>query len=239
MKAPRWRSLLSYLVEIPLEQRSSIHNPELSVSISRGEYQLYTENAVYSYGERYSNFRRAFEAVQLDDPPNKEVLILGLGLGSIPWMLERNFGKRYHFTAVEIDEEVISLAGKYILSRLHSPMQVICADALVYVELCDQQFDLICMDIFLDDVVPPDFESPEFLQNLAGLLKPSGLLLFNRLAATRGDRSSSVRYFRKVFSAVFPNAAFLSTRDNLVMISDRSLAIKGSAFSMEGELFPD
>ncbi len=237
MKPPRWRTLLSYLFDIHLESRSSAFNPDLNVVLSRGQYQLYTANAVYSFGERYDNFRFAFEAIDLDRHPFKDVLLLGLGLGSIPWMLERRFARAYHYTAVEIDEEVIRLAGKYALDQLHSPMEVICADALAYVELCRQRFDLICMDIFEDDTIPDAFESAEFLEKLKGLLRPRGLLLYNRLASNPGDRSSSGRFFRQVFKPVFPTSVYLSTYHNMVLFSDRAFAREGSQFSLAGEVF--
>ena len=221
MKPSRWRRLLSYLTEIPLEHRSSEHNAELTVALSRGRYQLYTENAVYSYADLYDNFRQAFRRIDLDHPPIERVLLLGLGLGSIPWMLERTFGRRYRYTAVEIDEEVIYLAGKYCLGELRSPMEVICADARQYVAVCAQRFDLICMDIFEDDTVPEAFEEAGFLRALQGLLTPGGRLLYNRLASRPGDRSSSLRFFRQVFLPVFPDAAKLEMKDNLVLLHDR------------------
>ena len=237
MNPPRWRVLLSYLFDMPVEMGGSPHNPELNVVLSRGQYQLYTANAVYSFGDRYDNFRLAFRLLDLERHAFREVLLLGLGLGSIPWMLERTFARDCRFTAVEIDEEVIRLAGKYALGQLRSPMQIVCADARIFVDLCDDRFDLICMDVFLDDAIPAGFESAGFLEKLRLLLRPSGLLLYNRLASGAGDRSSSQRFFRNVFREVFPDSVYLSTRDNMVLISDRAFVRPGSQFSLAGEVF--
>ena len=81
--------------------------------------------------------------MNLDKYPIQNVLVLGLGLGSIPLMLEKNFGKKYNYTAVEIDESVIYLASKYALPKLESNIQIICADAFAYVRQTEQKLSLI------------------------------------------------------------------------------------------------
>ena len=217
---------MSYLFELPVEHLGSENNPHLYVSLKRGRYQLCTAGAVYSFGDLYTNFLRAFEAVDLEALPGDEVLVLGLGLGSIPLMLEQNFGKAFHFTAVEIDETVIELAGRYALDELKSGMELVGADAYAYVLQCERRFDLICMDVFLDDLVPPEFEDPLFLSALRRLLRPGGLLLYNRLAATPGDQRRSRRFFEEDFLKVFPQGYLLDVKGNYMLFSDRALLRK-------------
>jgi SAM-dependent methyltransferase len=219
MQIPQWKKWLSYLIEMHIESAPSPTNPHLYVSLKRGRYQLSTARAIYSYGDLYDNFNKTFQAIRLDKWPVENVLLLGLGLGSIPFMLERNFHKNYQYTAVEIDEAVAYLAHKYVLSGLQSPIETVCANALDYVDQCRETFDLIAMDIFLEDHIPDEFETEDFLRQLAGLLSPNGILLYNRLSRTKEDLDRTRVFYRDVFSVVFPNAAYVDAGGNWVLIN--------------------
>ena len=218
---PRWKILLSYLFEIHVESASSDFNPHLYVSLKRGRFQLSSAHAVYSFGDLYTNFARTFKQWNWESYPIDEVLVLGLGLGSIPVILEQSHGQDCQFTAVEIDEEVVDLAYRYVLEDLKSPIQMIVTDAAIAVQqLPDEAYDLICVDIFDDDKVPPVFEEADFLENSKCLLRPGGVLLFNRLAATPEDRKLSQAFFDHVFKSVFPNAYCLDLGGNFMLVSD-------------------
>jgi spermidine synthase len=220
MRPPKWKQWLSHLIELHIESASSDHNPHLYVSLNKGRYQLCTANAIYSFEDRYSNYRKAFTRVDLDRLPGKEVLILGFGLGSIPIMLEKIFDRDLHYTAVEIDEAVIDLASKYALPEIDSSVELICTDALIYVAQQPARFDMICVDIFLDDVVPDVFEQEAFLLGLKNMLNPDGLLLYNRLAATEEDKSKSEEFYVQNFLPVFPLGAYIDVGGNYMLLND-------------------
>ena len=210
MKQSLWKRFLSHLWEIEVENCSSSHNPELSVSLLRGRYQLCTSNAVYSHADLYKNFFQTFQRLDLNAlEKGSRVLLLGMGLGSIPYMLEHNFKRSFHYTAVEIDEAVLYLVSKYVLPDLRSPVELICADAEAFVDVCRQSFDLICMDIFQDAAVPEVFEKTAFLERLKELLRPEGLLLYNRMSSTEEELRVTRRFYEDVFCKVFPEAVRL------------------------------
>lgn len=219
MNEPLWKRLLSYLFEFHVESASSDHNPHLYVSLKQGRYQLSTANAVYSYSDLYTNFTRSFQRLDLEKLAAKEVLLLGIGLGSIPYMLERNFKQNYNYTSVEIDESVVYLANKYVLNDLNSPQEIFCTDAYLYVLQSSKTYDIICMDIFLDDTVPGQFEQEGFLKKLSSLLNPNGLLLYNRLAVTKKDLDKTKLFFEKKFSVVFPSATYLDVGGNWMLLN--------------------
>lgn len=219
MRAKKWQRWLSYLWEIPIERVSSPYNELLSVYLKNGRYQLCTANAIYSYDDLYDNFTSAFHRLQLERQNIEEVLLLGLGLGSIPYTLEKIFHQFYHYTAVEIDEAIIDLAHRYTLRYLDSGIDIIAADAVVYVAQTGQTFDLICMDIFQDDEVPEDFEQLTFLRQLKDLLSPGGWLLYNRLSLTQEDRQNTRLFFEDTFRAVFPEATYLDVKTNWILLN--------------------
>jgi SAM-dependent methyltransferase len=222
-KMPRWKIWLSYLLELHVESADSDYNPYLYVSLRRGRYQLSTANAVYSYGDLYTNFARTFARWNWEQYPVDEVLILGLGLGSIPVILEQTHGQSCHITAVEIDEVVLELAQHYVLDGLNNPQQMIVADAAIAVQqLPDESYDLLCVDIFDDDVVPETFETTTFLEDAKALLRPGGVLLFNRLAASPKDEQLSKEFFETTFLKVFPEGYCLDVGGNYMLVSNKA-----------------
>lgn len=218
MEIPKWKKWLSYLMEIHLESSSSEHNEELHVSLSKGRLQLSTANAIYSYADKYENFYKTFEQIKLHDK-TKDALILGFGLGSIPFMLENKFAKNYNYTGVELDSEVVYLASKYVLSSLQSDVVIIETDAINYMHQCTQNYDLICIDIFVDDQIPKAFLTHDFLQLISHSLSENGTVIFNHLADRPSYEKKAKNYFNEVFVQVFPKGQYLQVLGNGMMIN--------------------
>ncbi len=219
MKQPLWKRLLSYLFELHIESTSSEHNPHLYVSLRKGRYQLSTANAIYSFEDLYDNFQDAFNEINLDHLNIKNVLILGFGLGSIPIILEQNFEKKYHYTGIEIDEEVLYLASKYAIPGINSGIELVCADAVHYVKSSTTKFDMITVDLFQDDVIPQQFEQLAFLENVKKLLTPTGILLYNRLAFNSEDVKQSKVFYQNAFKKVFDEGTYLEVKDNWMLLN--------------------
>lgn len=226
MKISKWKKWLSYFKEVHLESTSSIHNPELHVSLVEGRHQLSTENAIYSFDDKYDNFAQAFEQVDWKKFKVENVLILGLGLASIPFILEKIYKLKLDFTCVEIDEQVIFLAEKYILKNLNSHFEIISTDAGVFIDQCLHQYDLICMDVFENDFVPPQFETVAYLNQLKTILSPGGMLMYNRLALTDRDKVLSQRFFDNEFSSVFKDGYLMDVDSNFILINDKKELLK-------------
>jgi spermidine synthase len=220
MEVPRWKRWLSYLTEVHVESAPSEVNPHLYVSMRNGRYQLSTANAIYSYEDLYTNFLYAFRQIDFARLPGRDVLLLGLGLGSVPVMLERVFNQDFSYLAVELDPHVIYLANTYALSGLSSPVTTICADAFAYTQQLDETFALICMDIFLDDVIPAAFLTASYLETLRGLLQPGGVLLYNCLYRNPEDKRDTEAFYTNIFQQVFPNATSLDVQGNWILVSD-------------------
>jgi hypothetical protein len=217
---PSFRTKLgSYFVDIQLEETLSAYSGKLEVICRNGRYALCTKNAVYSYDDLYVNFRDSFQQLDLEEYGIKNVLVLGLGLGSIPLLLEKKFKKKYNYTLVEIDQKIVDLAIKYTLDELKSSYSIICVDALEYVKTCSQQFDLVAIDIFIDDQIPSAFESIEFLEDVKKVLSPNALLMYNQLTYNEVLSSKAASFFQGKFKNVFPEADFLSLSGNKMLLN--------------------
>ncbi len=220
MKQPRWKKWLSYLTDVHIESSGSDYNPELHVLLSKGRYQLCTNEAIYSFGDKYDNFGSVFNQIDLpSDHHPVDVLILGFGLGSIPILLEHIHQKKYQYIGVEIDEEIIYLASKYVLDELESDIQLIQADANLFVQINESKYDIIAMDVFDSDKIPQIFQEEEFLLNVSASLSEQGLLIYNRLYQTDEDKKEADSYFNAVFNKVFPNARKILNDGNLMLLN--------------------
>ncbi len=220
MRPSFWIKTASYFADIQLETVESVYSGSLEVICRKGRYALCTNNAVYSYDDLYVNFSDSFERLDLDAYGLKDVLVLGLGLGSIPWLLEKKFNKIYNYTFVEIDQKIVNLATHYTLSELEAPYSVVCEDALTYTKRCQETFDLVIVDLFIDNTVPSAFESLAFLEELKRLLRPGGLLLYNRLTDTPELLAQTEQFYEQGFQQVFPAGISLELGTNRMLINN-------------------
>lgn len=209
------------MFEFHIESAPSEINPHLYVSLKWGRFQLCTANAIYSFEDKYDNFYNSFEQIDLQKLPGKDVLILGFGLGSIPVMLEKYFNKDYNYTGVEIDESVIYLASKYGIHDLSSYIQIIQSDAYEFLKVNEQKFDLIIMDVFIDDTIPDLMQKEVFLQLITTHLNEGALFMYNRLAYTKEDLKKSNKFYEQIFEKSFSNACFLKVKGNYMLLSSQ------------------
>lgn len=221
MQQPWYKKAWSYFSEILLESTSSEINNDLYLVLKKGQYQLCTQNAIYSYGDRYDNFRDTFLRMKMDHPPINDVLILGMGLGSIPYILEKSFNKEMNFTCVELDEEIIQWAEKYVFDELKSYIEVIHGDAFTFSYTTEQKYDMICIDVFMDDIIPEEYLEHDFIYDLQDLLNEDGVIIFNHLALYDKDVEAATTYYKETFSPCFENPTFLKLKTNMMMISDK------------------
>lgn len=226
MKKPYFKSLLSYFVDIQMEYTSSEFNEDLYVFLSDGRYQLRTNKAIYSFEDKYVNFFKTFKALDWEKMNIEKVLLLGLGLGAIPQMLESNFNKQFEYHVVEIDEEIINLANKYTLDDLKSPTYVYEMDAEIFVDISEEKFDLIIVDIFIDRTVPKKFESADFLEKLKYLLYDNGVILFNRLNSDTENFLSNTKYYEKIFKNEFPESKMFFVKNNIILTSRNDIFLR-------------
>lgn len=212
---------MSYVSDVYLEFAESDYNENLHVVLSKGRMQLLTENAIYSYGDLYSNYKRAFAKLPLEKLHIQNVLILGFGLGSIPFMLEKNFKQKYHYTGVEIDETVMYLANKYVTQYLKSPIEMFCSDAFAFAMQTDETFDIIAVDVFIDAEIPSQFEQVDFLEQIKTLLGDNGILLYNRLYLTREDKETTRNFYWNTFLSVFPDGDYIDVGGNWILTNGK------------------
>lgn len=167
---------LSYLW--PLTKKiNTKHSGDLEVTWLNGRKILDSKNANYSYGslEKVLDYGLSFIKAERAS----EVLILGLGGGSVLSLLRKKYNYSGKITAVEIDTAIIEIAVNEFEIKQYEPLELICADAFEYVQKATNQYGLIIIDLFIDIEVPLNSFSTEFWINICHLLQKNGEVIFN------------------------------------------------------------
>ncbi len=219
MRYSIWSKIGSYFIDILLEKQESVYSGTLELIQRKGRLALCTENAVYSYEDLYSNFRDSFKQMNWSSLKGNKVLVLGMGMGSIPQLLEQQFGNHFRYTLVELDEVVVALAQKYTLPKLQSDYNVVTANAVDFVANDTQQYDIIAVDLFVDDQTPAIFEQTEFLENCKKRLHPEGVLIYNRLTYSEILKEKTDFFYKRCFQPVFIKSVILTLDGNKMLFS--------------------
>ena len=106
--------------------------------------------------------------------------------------------------AVDIDPEVVNVAKRYFDFREDARMRAYVGDGREFIERFRQPYDLIFLDAFSSDSVPPHLTTQEFLRAVRRALKPGGVVVGNvwsRLSNPLYD--SMVRTYQEVFDDLY------------------------------------
>lgn len=142
-----------------------------------GKKILNSKNANYSYGALEEVLDFGLSHIRAER--SSSILLLGLGGGSVIDLLRKKYNYYGKITAVEIDPAIIDIAVSEFQIKEHEPLDLLCEDALEYVNRSGEKFGLIIIDIFIDLEVPLPFYSPEFWKHIPRLLEDGGTVLFN------------------------------------------------------------
>ncbi|MBK9638068.1 MAG: fused MFS/spermidine synthase [Bacteroidetes bacterium] len=149
----------------------------LEINYVNGKKVLDSKNTSYSYG----NLQKVWE-LTLDQIPfrgDERILILGMGGGSSIKLLKEKFKHTGKIVAIEIDPVIIDIARSEFNVRPNADLKIECIDAAEYVNKKTQKFDLILVDVFIDDKIPGKLLSREFWKHLSQKTNLGGRILFN------------------------------------------------------------
>lgn len=122
-------------------------------------------------------------------------LMIGLGGGTLTRHLSERY-PRLAMTVVELDPVVVEFAKKYF--GVSPKIEVHVADGRAFLEKNLRRFDIIALDAFSENYIPPALMTREFLVLVASRLKPGGLLLVNTWSTSRW-RDYETRTYQEVF----------------------------------------
>ena len=106
------------------------------------------------------------------------ILMVGLGGGTLPTYFRDQFPK-LHIDVVEIDPVVVELAKEFFGFAEDARMRVHIEDGRDFIERQSLRYDLIILDGFNGDTIPPHLRTLEFLQAVRNALTPAGIVVAN------------------------------------------------------------
>ncbi len=198
----RIKNLISFVYPLMVEVRSGNVTPYLEVIKSRGKYILNSHNANYSFGGLHTIFDELFANININKYEIKNILILGMGAGSVIALL-RKYGINCAITAIEKDEVVIELATRYFNVKAYQSLNIIHEDAFIYADTTDQKYDLIISDLFIDGDVPKVFASNEYLQNLKRISNERCCVIYNKMTEAKIHKRELIDLSEN-FEHIFP-----------------------------------
>lgn len=160
IKVVDYKTYRSLFFDTPVEQSRYYFDAPMTLAF---EYQQAIESQIL---EHLAQFGGA------------NVLMLGMGGGSIASHLHA-LQPQLQIHIVELRQSVIDVAYDYFYLPKTPEIEVSHEDALIYLQNPARRYDIIIVDLFDDDGVPPPFIAKAFQQNLQQALNNNGLILFN------------------------------------------------------------
>jgi spermidine synthase len=198
----KFQRLLSYIWPVPVERITGAFGP-LEARYEEGRLVLNSAQGNQSFGSLHRVWKAVFTGLGVQGAPPGEVLLLGLGAGSVPSILRGEWGLSCPITAVEIDPAMISVAERHFGLRSWSALTVIEGDAILQAHALKQRFDLVVVDLFNDLDLARGADTLGFAHALRD--RCSGTLCFNTVDydAPSGARCDKVlANLKRVFGSV-------------------------------------
>lgn len=133
----------------------------------------------------------------------RNMLIVGLGGGAMPMFLRRNCPDA-RIDVAELDPAVLVAAKEYFGFSEDEKMRVHVGDGRKFIENAKTRYDIIFLDAFGPDSMPPLLATREFMEAVKARLSDNGIVASNVYAGPPGSGSgklypSMVRTYQAVF----------------------------------------
>jgi len=180
--------LLSFFYPITRKVKSDF-NGTIEITWYNGKKQLNSKNANYSYGSLQKILKIGLQKIDLSQCKN--ILLLGLGGGSVIKTLRDNFDYDNNIIAIEIDPVIISIAQDEFNITNDEKLTVLCEDAFEFIKNNSLKFDLIIIDLFVDTEIPESFYTRTFWRQTIAATNNKGSILFNAFLHSSDDKKLS------------------------------------------------
>lgn len=125
------------------------------------------------------SYTRAMMGFLLFQHAPRHLLMVGLGGGSMLKFCYRHLPDT-RITVLELDADVIALRDQFMIPPDDARLQIIHADAALYMEeIAPQDIDVLLLDGFGADGLPPELCSADFYATCRRALEPRGILVAN------------------------------------------------------------
>ncbi|MYN30755.1 transferase spermidine synthase [Duganella sp. CY42W] len=124
------------------------------------------------------SYNRAMMCFVLFQPQPQHIVMVGLGGGSLAKFCYR-YLPQSRITVLELDPAVIALRDQFAIPRDDARFRVVQADAVEYMPALARSADVLLVDGFDADGLPPALGSASFYADCQRALRPGGVLVAN------------------------------------------------------------
>ena len=198
-----WRTL-SWLWPIRTAQVDGRHGP-LEVRWEYGRKVLNSSGANQSFGSLHRVWQQVFRHPMVRQLSPADVLLLGLGGGSVVHILRHELGSKAPITAVEMDPAMVHLARTHFRLDACPDVHVVTGDAVIQVQAMEQRFGLVVVDLFDDLDLARGVDTRGFAHGLRDRCAENGAVCFNTVsydAASEARCERVLAHLRTVFVTV-------------------------------------
>ncbi|MDR0230233.1 MAG: fused MFS/spermidine synthase [Flavobacteriaceae bacterium] len=190
------KRLLSYISPITIKKIPSEVNKRLEITYNDGQLVLDTPNTNFSFGSLETVMRKGLKYIGYSKiEPMNNILILGLGGGSILKLLRKEVKYNGAITSVELDPAILFVAKKYFdLEQYSDKHTIVEGDAFEFMLKQKEHYDLIVIDIFQDYKMPIFLYESYFVDKVKDSLNINGFILFNTIALDKEDKDRNKQY---------------------------------------------
>ncbi|HEU6444673.1 MAG TPA: fused MFS/spermidine synthase [Gaiellaceae bacterium] len=145
----------------------------------------------------YFHLARAYK------PDARDVLFIGLGGGSSPKRLWRDFSD-LQIQAVELDPVVVDVAYRFFQLPRDDRLKVAVDDGRRWLDDDERKWDAILIDAFYADAIPFHLFTSEFMELVRSRLNPGGVVITNTIGSIEGEQSRLFRSVYRTYRTAFP-----------------------------------
>lgn len=171
----------------------------------------------------------------------KNILILGLGGGSLPCFFARNFPD-CHVDVVEKRQKIVEIAQTYFIVPDTQNLSIYCADAFEFLRSpTPVAYDLIIIDIYSSDGLLKGLNDTQFISSIKGSLTADGIAAFNLIERPRFLFRSILQKISKEFQGNMVQRQLKKRLNHLIFTSKTPTSINfdinllPKAYEMEKE----
>jgi spermidine synthase len=143
-------------------------------------------------------YTRMMLGALLLEPEPRDILVIGLGGGSLPRALA-GLLPQAQIDLVEIDPAVVRVAADYFAFHADERLHVYTEDGRSFVRRMargPRRYDLIMLDAYDHQYIPEHLLTEEFLREVRSLMRPGAVLAANTFSSSRLYDNESVTYAR-------------------------------------------
>jgi spermidine synthase len=137
------------------------------------------------------------------NPSAQNVLFIGLGAGSSPKRMWREFPE-LDLHVVELDPVVVDVGYRYFDVPRDERLKVDVGDGRQFLSRNARQWDVIVIDAFFADAIPFHLVTQEFLELTRSRLSPGGVVVTNAIGSLEGPGSRLFRSVYRTYREAFP-----------------------------------